>query len=99
MCFCLIDFLSLLCSCFYIHVQVLEKLEQLLAGFESVQAEPLYILIGSFVSKPVNRTQGGREIMQSAFDALGELIARYPHQAQQAKFLLVPGEYTTGRLI
>lgn len=48
--------------------------------------------MGSFISRPVSRSLGGREAIQAAFDALGEIIAKFPHQAENAKFLFVPGE-------
>lgn len=48
--------------------------------------------MGSFISKPVGRSAGGREAVQAAFDALADIIAKFPGQAENAKFLLVPGE-------
>ena len=72
--------------------QVLEKLQSIFAGIENNQTEPLYILMGSFISKPVGRSAGGREAVQAAFDALADIIAKFPGQAENAKFLLVPGK-------
>ena len=80
----------LYCNC--IPLQVLEKLQAVFAGFEENNTEPLYIIMGSFISRPVSRSLGGREAIQAAFDALGEIIAKFPHQAENAKFLFVPGE-------
>jgi hypothetical protein len=72
-------------------VQVLEKLQAIFAGFEENGSEPLYIIMGSFISKPLARALGGRETIQAAFDALAEVIGKFPRQAENAKFLLVPG--------
>jgi hypothetical protein len=74
-----------------VHVQVLEKLQAIFAGFEENGSEPLYIIMGSFISKPLARALGGRETIQAAFDALAEVIGKFPRQAENAKFLLVPG--------
>jgi DNA polymerase epsilon subunit 2 len=74
-------------------VQVLEKLEAVFAGFEENGSEPLYIIMGSFISRPVARSLGGRETIQAAFDALAGVIGKFPRQAEKAKFLLVPGQW------
>jgi hypothetical protein len=73
--------------------QVLEKLQAIFAGFEENGSEPLYIIMGSFISRPVTRALGGRETIQAAFDALGDIIVKFPRQAENAKFLLVPGTF------
>ena len=84
-----INFVGLI---FLLHIwQVLEKLQSIFAGFENNGSEPLYILMGSFVSKPLGRAVGGREVVQGAFDTLADIIAKFPNQAQNAKFLFVPG--------
>mmetsp|Transcript_12271 Transcript_12271/g.27558 ORF Transcript_12271/g.27558 Transcript_12271/m.27558 type:complete len:260 (+) Transcript_12271:3-782(+) len=75
---------------------VLEKLALVLEGFENNGSEPLYVLMGSFISKPISRSPGGREVVEGAFDALADVIARYPRQASMAKFLLVPGPLDAG---
>lgn len=49
--------------------------------------------MGSFVSKPLGRAVGGREVVQGAFDTLADIIAKFPNQAQNAKFLFVPGKH------
>ena len=73
-------------------MQVLEKLQTIFSGFEDNGSAPLYILMGSFISKPVGRALGGRDLIQAAFDALADVIVKFPRQAENAKFLLVPGE-------
>lgn len=70
---------------------MLEKLQSIFAGFESNGSQPLYILMGSFISKPVGRSLGGRETIQAAFDALADVITKFPGQAENSKFLLIPG--------
>lgn len=72
-------------------MQVLEKFRDILAGFEANGVDPLYVLIGSFVSQPLSRSLGGRETIEAAFTALGDAIALFPRQASNAKFLFVPG--------
>jgi hypothetical protein len=78
----------------YVTIQVLEKLQAIFAGFEENGSEPLYIIMGSFISRPVTRALGGRETIQAAFDALGDIIVKFPRQAENAKFLLVPGTFS-----
>jgi len=78
---------------------VLDKLQSIFAGFEDNGTEPLYVLMGNFISKPVARTLGGRDVIQAAFDALGDIIAKFPRQAQFAKFLLVPGPLDAGTAV
>lgn len=49
--------------------------------------------MGSFVSHPVtaHRAGGGREQVSSVFNALADVITKFPRQTEQSKFLLVPG--------
>lgn len=70
---------------------VLEKVDAVLDGFESNGVQPLYVFIGSFVSRPVNRVLGGRELFSEGFNSLASIIEKYPLQARNAKFLFVPG--------
>jgi len=75
----------------WIPCKVLEKFRDILAGFEANGVNPLYVLIGSFVSQPLSRSLGGRETIEAAFTTLGDTIAQFPRQASKAKFLFVPG--------
>jgi DNA polymerase epsilon subunit 2 len=70
--------------------QVLEKLQLIFQGHEEMGNSPLFILIGTFVSKPL-LSLGGREAYAAAFSALADVICTCPILAQTAKFLLVPG--------
>lgn len=63
----------------------------MLEGFEQTGDNPLFILMGNFVSKPA-RSPGGRETVTSCFSALADAIASCPRLAANAKFLLVPGK-------
>ncbi len=71
---------------------VMEKLQKVFEGFENNEIYPLYILIGSFFSKYLYRSNGGKQIMKSCFQELGNMIAQYPNQIEQSKFLFVPGK-------
>lgn len=85
---------------------MLEKLHQVLEGFEDaanqthantgVTMEPLFIFIGSFVSKPIVRTMGGREVVKNIFTVLADTICKFRHLSQHAKFLIIPGPLDAG---
>lgn len=75
---------------------VLQKLQQVLAGFEANGVDPLFVLIGSFQSKPVARMTGGRGLCKATFAALADVIASCPRLAARAKFLLLPGPNDPG---
>jgi hypothetical protein len=75
-------------------IQVLEKLQDVFRGFEGNGIDPFFVLIGSFVSKPVVRSSGGRGLYTSLMTALSEVILSCPRLAQNAKFLLLPGWIT-----
>lgn len=59
-------------------------------GFEEAGSNPLFILMGTFVSKPA-RSPVGREAVTGSFSALADVIASCPRLAANAKFLLIPG--------
>ena len=84
--------IALICSR-YIAMQIIEKLQRVLEGFEQTGDSPLFILMGNFVSKPA-RSSGGRETITACFAALADAIASCPRLAANAKFLLVPGKIT-----
>jgi DNA polymerase alpha/epsilon subunit B len=75
----------------YLNLQLIEKLQRVLEGFEQTGSTPLFILMGNFVSKPA-RSPGGRETITACFSALADAIASCPRLAANAKFLLVPGK-------
>lgn len=72
---------------------VLEKLEAVFRGFEESSLTPLYILIGSFFSKSYFTINGGKQIMKNCFQQLSEILAKYPLQSTESKFLFIPGEH------
>lgn len=76
--------------------KVLEKLKKVFSGFEENGIEPLYILMGSFFSKNSYRNQGGKDLMKEGFDALANLISKFPRQSESSKFLIVPGPLDAG---
>lgn len=74
---------------------VIEKLQQVFEGYEQISPAPLFILMGSFVTKS-SRAPNGRDVTSSAFTALADAICSCPNLAQNAKFLLVPGPEDPG---
>ena len=50
----------------------------------------VFILIGSFVTKPV-AVPGGRQAAQNTYNSLEDIITSCPYIATNAKFVLVPG--------
>jgi DNA polymerase epsilon subunit 2 len=75
---------------------VLEKLETLFQGFENLQVTPLYVLMGSFFSKSYFTVNGGKQIMETCFQQLHDIIVKYPLQASEAKWLFIPGPLDAG---
>lgn len=70
---------------------VLEKLQQVFQGYANTGINPLFILMGNFVSRSA-LVSGGREAVASAFSQLADTIASVPDIALNAKFLLIPGK-------
>lgn len=76
---------------------VMEKLQKVFGGFEENGINPLYILIGSFFSKPLYKMHGGKEMMKLAFNTFADmLVETCPRQSQEAKFVFVPGPLDGG---
>jgi hypothetical protein len=71
--------------------KVFEKLKQLFLGFEDSGAAPVFLLMGSFVSKAATAS-GGREAARNSYRLLADAITAAPRIAREAKFVLVPGE-------
>jgi hypothetical protein len=82
--------LSVCDDLFHWYRQVCEKLQEVFSGFEGTGGNVVFLLIGSFVTKPVS-VPGGRQSAQNAFTQLGEMIAQCPQLAETARFVLVPG--------
>jgi len=76
--------------------QVLNKLEILFAAFEDQVVPTLFVLAGSFTSRPVG--QGGEtvESYASYFGQLANLICKFPNIANNSHFVLVPGANDPG---
>lgn len=70
---------------------VIEKLQKIFEGFEQTEAEPLFIIMGSFISKPISRTVYGRAAIKAAFSSLADIIEKCPRLSKEGKFLLIPG--------
>lgn len=75
---------------------VLEKLQQVFDGFEANGIDPFFVLMGSFLSKPISRMSGGRGLAKATFSSLADVIASCPRLAQNAKFLIIPGPTDPG---
>ena len=74
---------------------VMEKLNTVFQGFEMSNTFPLFILMGSFTSKPY-LSEGAREFILGLFQSLANCICSYPMLAQKAKLLIVPGPEDPG---
>ncbi|CAE7646094.1 DPB2, partial [Symbiodinium microadriaticum] len=68
---------------------VCEKLQEVFNGFEGIEGNLVFVLIGSFITKPV-AVPGGRQTAEQAFRQLGDMIRLCPGLAQNARFVLVP---------
>ena len=77
---------------------VIEKLQKIFEGFENTAAEPLFIIMGSFISKPISRTAYGRAAIKAAFSSLADIIEKCPRLCKEGKFLLIPGRLGTSTL-
>lgn len=75
--------------------QVAEKLLQLFKGFVNTGINPLFVLMGNFVSKSAT-VSGGRESVNSAFSLLADIIGSCPDIAENSKFLIIPGNCDPG---
>ena len=75
---------------------VLEKLRKIFSLYENNNIDLLFILMGSFISKPISRVGGGRTRISEAFAGLGELIAQFERLSKQAKWVFVPGAIDAG---
>lgn len=78
---------------------VIDNLGKVFAGFETNGIDPLFIIMGSFISKPVSRVLGGRKLITEALNVLADAICLHPRIATQAKFLLVPGPIDAGAAV
>ena len=68
----------------------MEKLTKVLDGFAEVGGQPIFILMGNFLSQPALGAKG-KQAAISAFSALADAISKYPHLNNKAKFVLVSG--------
>jgi hypothetical protein len=68
----------------------MEKLSKVFDGFADVGGQPIFILMGNFLSQPAIGGKG-KQAGVSAFSALADAISKYPHLNNNAKFVLVSG--------
>jgi hypothetical protein len=68
----------------------MDKLSEVLHGFDEEGAEIMFVLIGTFFSKPVS-VPGGRDIAIGAMGALADAILSCTYISTTAKFVMVPG--------
>jgi len=76
--------------------EVLSKLERLLAGF-ATSPPTLFLFIGSFLSRAhgLSRDDSAKSV-KSYFDALADVISKYPSLIESSKFIFVPGSNDPG---
>lgn len=86
----------ILCDILLDKPTVCEKLQEVFEGFENnSNSNPLFILMGPFVSKSAT-VANGRDQVLTAFNNLAEMIEKCPRIAQNAKFLIIPGNMDAG---
>ncbi|KAL2921465.1 DNA polymerase epsilon subunit B [Bienertia sinuspersici] len=75
----------------------MEKLKEVLEGYESVEVVPsLFILMGNFCSSPCNLSFHSFANLRSQFGKLGKMIAEYPRLQEHSRFLFVPSPDDAG---
>ncbi|CAH2060898.1 unnamed protein product [Thlaspi arvense] len=76
---------------------VLEKLEKVLDGFESVEIVPsLFVFMGNFCSRPCNLSFGSYSSLRQQFGKLGRMIVDHPRLKENSQFLFIPGPDDAG---
>ncbi|XWS60801.1 hypothetical protein CRYUN_Cryun07bG0068500 [Craigia yunnanensis] len=77
--------------------QVMEKLETILNGFESVEIVPsLFVFMGNFWSHPCNLSFHSFSSLRLQFAKLGRMIEAHPRLKEQSRFLFIPGPDDAG---
>ncbi|XVF50365.1 hypothetical protein PTKIN_Ptkin04bG0091500 [Pterospermum kingtungense] len=77
--------------------QVMEKLETVLNGFESVEIVPsLFVFMGNFCSRPCNLSFHSFLSLRLQFGKLGQMIEAHPRLKAQSRFLFIPGPDDAG---
>ncbi|XP_022731107.1 DNA polymerase epsilon subunit B isoform X1 [Durio zibethinus] len=77
--------------------QVMEKLETVLNGFESVEIVPsLFVFMGNFCSHPCNLSFHSFSSLRLHFGKLGRMIEAHPRLKEQSQFLFIPGPDDAG---
>ncbi|CAK9863769.1 unnamed protein product [Sphagnum jensenii] len=72
--------------------ETMQKLEEVLDGYESVEVVPsLFIFLGNFCSHPCNLAFYNFFELRSQFEKLGSLIASRPRIKDASRFLFIPG--------
>ncbi|KAJ4462244.1 putative DNA polymerase epsilon subunit B [Paratrimastix pyriformis] len=72
--------------------RVLEKLAVMLHGYNEVDVPPLvFVLMGSFASKPMPQGPGDHQRVRDLFGQLAALIQECPRLVAHSRFVLVPG--------
>ncbi|XP_021291975.1 DNA polymerase epsilon subunit B isoform X2 [Herrania umbratica] len=77
--------------------EVMEKLETVLNGFESVEIVPsLFVFMGNFCSHPCNLSFHSFSSLRLQFGKLGQMIEAHPRLKEQSRFLFIPGPDDAG---
>jgi len=75
--------------------QVMARLGEMLSGLEAA-CPPLFVFMGNFTSKPMPARPGDHKKLKSYFDALADLIAKFPALCKSSRFVFVPGPNDPG---
>ncbi|CAM6105733.1 unnamed protein product [Calypogeia fissa] len=79
------------------HEETMQKLSQVLTGFEQVDVVPsLFIFMGNFCSHPCNLAFNRFSELRSHFGRLGSMISDCPRIKQSSRFLFIPGPEDVG---
>ncbi|KAL2610780.1 hypothetical protein R1flu_022472 [Riccia fluitans] len=79
------------------HEETMQKLAQVLDGYEDLEVVPsLFVIMGNFCSHPCNLAFNAFSELRSHFARLGELISSHPRIKEKSRFILIPGPEDIG---
>lgn len=70
--------------------QVLEKLSTMLEGLAS-SIPPAFVFCGNFTSRPFSNAPGEMARLKGCFDALADLLSKFPVLTRESHFIFIPG--------
>jgi len=72
-------------------IEVLKKLKRIFENFEKSNLFPIFVLIGNFSSKRFEYSKKCSLRIKTCFNALGDLIEKFPKLAENSEFVFIPG--------